>query len=191
MTPRELAPIAALALAIGGCGDAPAANAPEAASRDHFSVRTQDGGALSVLVTPSAADGERVSFGRFREHDGDFVRGSAFGKPVFLTVEQHRAFGLLGAQPFDLHVEPAGDALHFTGLVGGKPSDFWFSPRALHGKVGTCGYELQRKGDAYEGSTGCVASPRFISVEVPNTLARWSPPELGAVLAIFLSNPPS
>ncbi len=174
-------------VAVAGCGDAPTANAPEASTPDHFSLHTQDGGALSVLVTPTAASGSDVSFARYTETDGEFVRGSAFGKPIYLTLEPDRAVGVLGAQAFDLKVLAEGDRLHFTGVVGGKSSDFWFGPREITGKVGLCGYELHRVADAYQGSSGCSASMRITSVEVPASLLRWSPPELGAALGIFLS----
>jgi hypothetical protein len=176
-----------LVLVAAGCGDAPGANAPEA-SADHLSVHTDRGGFVSALVTAREVSGQDVSFGRYTEDDGRFVRGTAFGRPVYLTVEPDRTVGTFGTQPFQLHVEPAAAGLHFTGTVAGKPSDFWFGPREIRGTVGACGYELSFVAGAYQGSSGCASSPRMTSVEVPVSLSKWSPPELGAALAIFLSS---
>ena len=187
--PRSRAALALPLLVLAAaCGDAPGASAPEASAGDHLSVHTDTGGFVSALVTPSEVSGQDVSFGRYAEQDGRFVRGTAFGKAVYLTVAGDRTVGSFGSQPFALNVEPSADALHFTGVVNGRPSDFWFGPREIHGTVGACGYELKRVGDAYQGSSGCASSPRMTSVEVPVSLSRWSPPELGAALAIFLSS---
>lgn len=185
---RSRAALAFALLAVAaGCGDFPGANAPEASAGDHLSLHTDRGGFVSALVTAREVSGQDVSFGRYAEPDGRFVRGTAFGRPVYLSVEANRTVGSFGNQPFHLDVEPRADALHFTGVVNGRPSDFWFGPREIHGTVGACGYELERVGDAYQGSSGCARSPRMTSVEVPASLSRWSPPELGAALAILSS----
>jgi hypothetical protein len=184
----RLALLAPFAAVLAGCGDMPAANAPEAGARDHFSLHTE-GGVVSAEVTPSVVSGDGVSFERFSEADGTFLRGSAFGKPIYLTIEPHRAVGIVGDQPFELRVEPVGDSLHFTGTERGKPADFWFGPREIRGRVASCGYELTRAGEAYQGSSACARPSRQTSVEVPRSLERWAPPELGAVLGIFLGAP--
>jgi hypothetical protein len=179
------------ALLMVGCGSAASevhAVSPTAAA-ERLAVEANGDPLTGEQVRAVDIHGNHASFGRYAEQDGLALRGLSYGRGVNITVARDRAVGLLGRAPVDLTVSREGDDLHYTGLIGGNPSSFWVNKRAIRGTIGSCGYDLQWSGEAYEGASGCGRAERMTSFVLPMAFASWDPAELGAALGIILDVP--
>jgi hypothetical protein len=146
-----------------------------------------DGRVVNATVGQAGVLGPDVNVGRYAEGDGQAVRGVMFPRPVNLSVTRTGAEGLWGTEPVRVRVTRQEKKLRVEGLVRGRITDLWVGPQAITGSIGTCGYDVERRGRVYEGTYSCTGRVQQVTVQVPETLGQWSDAAFGATLVMLLS----
>jgi len=150
-------------------------------------------GYWSARVTPRGLHGPVTS----AEFYGNELRGDINRLPVSVMVDddQMTAQGLLAGQPVHIHVTPELERLHVNGMFGGSFSEYDIGARWIAGRVGSCGYQLVATGEAvrdgvrfddFEGMRGCGAGVVPTELEIPDSLARFSPTRFAVLLSLLL-----
>jgi hypothetical protein len=152
-----------------------------------FLLLGADGRVVNATVGQGGVLGPDVNVGRYAEEDGQAVRGVMFRRPVNLSVTPSGAEGLWGTEPVRVRVTRQEKKLRVEGLVRGRMADVWVGPQEITGSIGSCGYDVERRGRVYEGTYSCGARVQQVTVQVPETLGRWSDPAFGATLVMLLS----
>lgn len=146
-----------------------------------------DGRVVNATVGREGVLGPEVNVGLYAEDEGQALRGVMFRRPVNLSVGRGAAEGLWGTEPLRVRVTRQEKKLRVEGLVRGRMADVWVGPDALTGSIGTCGYDVERRGRVYEGTYSCGARVQQVTVAVPETFGRWSDAGFGAALVMLLS----
>jgi hypothetical protein len=146
-----------------------------------------DGQVVNATVGGNGVLGPEVNVGLYAEGDGQALRGVMFRRPVNLKVAQSGAEGLWGTEPMRVRVTRQEKKLRVEGLVRGRIADVWVGPDALSGSIGSCGYDVARRGRVYEGTYSCGGRVQQVTVQVPETFGRWSDAGFGAALVMLLA----
>lgn len=146
-----------------------------------------DGRVVNATVGGEGVLGPEVNLGLYAEDEGQALRGVMFRRPVNLNVSRGGAEGLWGTEPVQVRVTRQEKKLRVEGLVRGRMTDVWVGPEALTGSIGSCGYDVERRGRVYEGTYSCGGRVQQVMVAVPETFARWSDAGFGAALVMLLA----
>jgi len=163
--------------------------AEQSTPNDYF-FRGGDGRVINATIGPRSAIGPFVNVAHVAhvdEEEGQALRGVMFGKPVLLSLSPGHAIGLWGAEPMRVEVHRQEKRLHVEGLVRSKITDLWIGPETMTGTIGSCGFDLTRKGPAYEGTSSCNDQIELNSVVIPGSLLAWDDAAFGAMMALLLS----
>lgn len=139
----------------------------------------------TARVTTSGLQGPQIDVGRY--DNGNTFRGTAFHRPVDLTVSNGSVKGLWGRIPFTLDVsDPTPQGFKVNGLIAGVPSAFSVSPDRIEGTIGHCAYDLGRSGNTYLGSRSCRGAIDQVTLRVPESMAEWSDADVAVALSLLL-----
>lgn len=142
---------------------------------------------IVASITETSIQGPELNLGRYRKQNAIEWRGTAFTQSVNVTVSGDGAEGVVGHNPFNLHVAPAPNGMVVQGLIGGVPSTATISKTRINGGLGRCGYDVTFQGQAYLGPRACGKGPIQVGVTLPPVLTTWSDAEVATVLALLLS----
>ncbi|UQA58392.1 hypothetical protein [Polyangium aurulentum] len=152
-----------------------------------FLLLGSGGQVVNATVGEEGVIGPEVNLGRYTEDDGQALRGVMFRRPVSLKISRAEAEGLWGTEPVRVRVTRQEKKLRVEGLVRGRMTDVWIGPQQLSGSIGSCGYDVERRGRVYEGSYSCGGRVQQVTVQVPETFGRWGDAGFGAALVMLLS----
>lgn len=130
--------------------------------------------------------GARGPFLNLRRVPGKLQGTSGVDRPVALEQKGSEMVGRVAGDSFDLTLQPDGDEVRVTGLVGGFPTTFWLSPAKIRGSIGSCRVELVWTAGMYSGGRTCGPQSDTVSVLFPAALSGWSDPEVASLLAIMV-----
>ena len=110
---------------------------------------------IVASITETGIQGPDLNLGRYKKQSAIEWRGTAFKQTANLTVSGSGAEGIVGRNPFNLHVTPAPDGMVVNGLIGGQPSTVTIGKTRINGGFGRCGYDVTFQGQAYVGPRSC------------------------------------
>ncbi len=155
------------------------------AANPYLSLRTPEG-VIVARVSDARIVGPNIRITR----DVKTLRGSAFGRTVFLGLNGNEVGGTVGRELSRLSFEHKGDVLEAEGAFYGNFTRLSLSAQGLSGMVGTCSYELKAIGQGvYRGSRTCgdpLERPTPVVLVVPYTLVGQGPAMTLAALMLFL-----
>jgi len=147
-----------------------------------------DNRSFSVKVDDANLVGPDVQLSIYSEPSDRAVRGSLWGHPVSVDVGENVALGAVGTTPFKLAVHREGGAVHASGSIQYRASDFTLARDRFTGKVADCRYDLHQTGSlTYEGERSCNGPGVPITMKIPNELSRWGDAGSAAAIALLLS----
>jgi hypothetical protein len=121
-------------------------------------------------------------------HDSGDYRGRLGGAQVNLSTRGNRIVGMVGNLPTVLRVEDHPSALLVRGSFAGAGGLIALSDSRVVGRIGTCVYDLRRRGPDtvyYEGRTN-DSERRPLMFRLPDDLKARSPQERAAFMALFM-----
>jgi len=154
-------------------------------ARPYLFLRTPQN-AFTVQVEGNNLNSADIQLSR----EGNNLRGRAFGQVVFLSLDEDIVGGTVGGQLSRLHLRDKAGITEIQGNFLGSLVHLDFSPQAISGTVGRCGYDLKVNADGlYEGSRSCGGIPqRPVTLGIPASLAQQGKPMTAATLAILLGS---
>lgn len=163
----------------------PEQTTPEKAKDQYLFLRTPTA-AVTLKVAGNDITGPDIQLSR----QGDALRGRAFGRVVFLNLDDQKLGGTVGSSLTRLTFENKGQDLDVRGTFGGKLTHLTIGPEALNGSVGRCGYQLKANADGdYVGSRSCGGIPQQpVTLDIPPALKEQGTPMTLATLALLLGS---
>ena len=154
------------------------------APTDEFVVEAP-GRVLPVKVAGDSLTGPVVQ----AKWSGNSLRGSAFNRPLDLTINGDRIEGLIAGRQVNVHVTQTASGLRLQGLYGGQPTDITIGQTHIDGHIGMCGYSMNTSGEIYRGTRQCGRAVNGqASLQIPRQLASAPPMRMAADLAVLLGN---
>ncbi len=136
-----------------------------------------------ATVTGAAVRGPDLDLQRA---DGKLQGTTYIRRPVELQQRGNEIIGQVGSDDWDLRLSQDGAEMRVTGLIGGRPSTFWMSPKRIRGAVGMCLFDLVWSTGLYAGARTCGVASDNIALQFPAALAAWSDPQVAALFGILV-----
>jgi hypothetical protein len=119
-------------------------------------------------------------------------RGMTSTALVDLRSDGEHILGTINDRIIDLHLTVSPDGLLIRGMFGGHLGRLEATNQGIASNLGPCSYELEVKGQRYEGQRACgrgLTMPivRPAAVELPPGFERLRPDRQAMLLAILLS----
>jgi len=139
----------------------------------------------TAQVNGDGAQGPQVDVGRY--DDGATFRGTAFGRPVDVSVTADTVRGEWGSTPLNLEVTSrTPHDFQVTGEVAGVPSTFSFDPERIQGTIGRCAYDLSWSGKSYVGTRSCRGGIQSVTMSLPASVSQWSSADTALLMALLM-----
>ena len=139
----------------------------------------------TARVNADGATGPQVDIGRY--DDGATFRGTAFGRPVDVSVTADTVRGEWGSTPLNLEVVTRNPRdFQVTGEIAGVPSTFSFDVDRIQGTIGHCAYHLRWSGTSYVGSRSCRDGVQSVTMSLPASVSDWSSADTALLMALLM-----
>ena len=136
----------------------------------------------TARVNADGATGPQVDIGRY--DDGATFRGSAFGRPVDISVTADTVRGEWRSTPLNLEVTTRNPRdFQVTGEIAGVPSTFSLDPERIQGTIGHCVYDLGWSGNSYVGTRSCHGGVQSVTMSLPASVSEWSNADTAVLMA--------
>jgi hypothetical protein len=174
---------AVLLFALGACASS------STKPNQYFTLQTSGSSSSMALTSNGQVTGPNI---QLAPTDSGY-RGMAEAGMVDLRSDGEHILGTINNRVVDLHVTSTGDGLRARGMFAGRLGRIDASNTGITSNIGYCTYDLEAKGQRYEGQRACGRGNTYIpmmrpaALELPVGFDRLRPDRQAMLLAIMLA----